>query len=158
MTVTHQITVETNHGRFAITEVGGAIVAVAWGEAEREDPTPLLQEAARQVHQYFAGERRAFDLPLAPRGSDFQQRVWQALRDIPYGQTKTYGDIARIVECAAQPVGTACGANPIPLIIPCHRVIAAGGRIGGFSGGKGAETKRQLLRLEHAEGLQGEMF
>ena len=79
MSVTHQITVETNRGDFVITEVGGAIVALTWGVAEREDPTPLLEEAARQLRDYFAGDRQTFDLPLAPRGSDFQQRVWQAL-------------------------------------------------------------------------------
>ena len=158
MSVTHEITVETAKGRFVVTQVGQAIVALTWGEAEREAPTPLLDEAARQLKEYFAGERQDFDLPLAPRGSDFQQRVWQAMQAIPFGQVKTYATIAQEVGGAPQPVGSACGANPIPIIIPCHRVVAAEGRIGGFSGGRGPTTKRELLKHEGAEGVQGELF
>ena len=158
MSVVQEITVETAQGCFTVTQVGKAIVALTWGAAGREHPTPLLQEAACQLADYFAGRRRDFDLPLAPRGSAFQQQVWRALRAIPFGQVKTYGALARELGGAAQPVGAACGANPIPVFIPCHRVIAAGGQLGGFSGGKGAATKRQLLKHEGAQGVQGELF
>jgi methylated-DNA-[protein]-cysteine S-methyltransferase len=114
----------------------------------REDATPLA-ETRRQLDAYFAGRRRAFDLPLAPAGTGFQRRVWRALMDIPYGTTITYGELARRVgnPRAARAVGAANGANAIAIIIPCHRVVAAGG-IGGYGGG--LEIKRRLLTLEGA--------
>ena len=93
------------------------------------------------------GELLAFDLPLAPAGTPYRQRVWAALCDIPYGATRTYTDIARVAGGGSRSVGGANGANPIPILIPCHRVVAVGG-IGGYSGGDGLETKRRLLRLE----------
>ena len=110
----------------------------------------MLAEAARQLTEYFAGERREFALPLAPSGTPFRRRVWQAMQAIPYGQTRSYGDLARALDSAPRAVGGACGANPIPLVIPCHRVVGAGGALGGFSGGAGCDTKRQLLALERA--------
>ena len=105
---------------------------------------------------YFDGRLTRFDLPMAPSGSAYRQRVWAALCDIPPGQTRTYAEIARIAGGAARSVGQANGANPIPVLIPCHRVIAAGGAngqwatggIGGYSGGDGLTTKRFLLQLE----------
>jgi methylated-DNA-[protein]-cysteine S-methyltransferase len=111
--------------------------------------SPLLAEAARQLKAYFAGERREFDLPLAPAGSSFHKDVWRLMCAIPFGQTATYGDLARRLDSAAQPVGSACGANPIAILIPCHRVVAADG-LGGFSGGVGVESKRFLLHHEGA--------
>ena len=110
---------------------------------------PVLAETARQLAEYVAGERRVFDLPLAPRGSPFQQSVWTALLEIPYGQTRTYGDLARrlgLPLSASRAVGAANGANPIPVVIPCHRVIGADGRLTGYGGG--LERKAALLRLE----------
>jgi len=133
-----------------------AMVRLTWSGAGAEHQRtgagddPLLARAARQLEEYFAGRRRAFDLPLAPPGSAFQRAVWREMLAIPYGKTRTYGDIAAAIGAAAQPVGQACGANPIPILIPCHRVIAAAGRLGGFSGGCGVETKLALLRLEGA--------
>jgi methylated-DNA-[protein]-cysteine S-methyltransferase len=105
-------------------------------------------EAASQLRAYFAGDRKGFDLPLAPRGTEFQRSVWSALLEIPYGQTTTYSAIAETISrpAAVRAVGAANGANPIPIIIPCHRVIGANGSLTGFGGG--LEVKRQLLALE----------
>jgi methylated-DNA-[protein]-cysteine S-methyltransferase len=108
-----------------------------------------LRETIRQLGEYFAGERRQFELPLEPQGNDFQLRVWQALRQIPYGATATYGEIAAAIGepvSASRAVGSANGANPLPVVIPCHRVIGAGGALVGFGGG--IETKKFLLDLE----------
>jgi methylated-DNA-[protein]-cysteine S-methyltransferase len=99
---------------------------------------------------YFDGRRKRFDLPLRPKGSAFQCDVWDALTRIPYGETMTYGEIADALRGIARSVGTACGANPIPIIVPCHRVVASSGKLGGFSGFGGVATKRKLLALEDA--------
>lgn len=141
---------ETATGRICVAEQNGAVVAVTWGGKAHDGDSPLLREAAAQLEQYFAGERRDFDLPLAPAGNELQQAVWQEMLAIPYGQTRTYGEIATAVGNLPQPVGQACGANPIPVIIPCHRVVAAGGGSGGFSAPGGLATKYSLLKLEGA--------
>ncbi len=107
-----------------------------------------MAEAQRQLDAYFAGELTSFDLPVAPAGTPHQQKVWRAMQMIPFGGYATYGDLAASVESSARAVGTACGRNPIPIIIPCHRVLAAGGKIGGYSGSGGTATKRYLLSLE----------
>ncbi len=109
-----------------------------------------LRAAAAQLEEYFSGARTSFALPLAPRGTPFQLAVWNALTKIPYGETITYGELARRVGRPAAPraVGQANGANPLPIVYPCHRVVAAGGRLGGYGGG--TETKRRLLALEGA--------
>ena len=108
-------------------------------------------DAAAQLGEYFAGQRREFDLELAPYGTDFQLRVWRALRKIPYGAVRNYGDVARSIgrPGAARAVGQAVGGNPLPIVIPCHRVIASDGSIGGYSGG--LAIKHRLLGLEGAE-------
>jgi methylated-DNA-[protein]-cysteine S-methyltransferase len=110
-----------------------------------------LARAAEQLAEYFAGRRRRFDLPLAPAGTDFQRSVWQGLREIPYGTTLSYGELARRVgrPRAVRAVGAANGANPLPVIVPCHRVIGANGRLTGFGGGLPA--KMALLELEGRE-------
>ncbi|RAI59715.1 methylated-DNA--[protein]-cysteine S-methyltransferase [Roseicella frigidaeris] len=133
----------------------GAIVALDWGRAHWPDSlppepaTPLLREAARQLQDYFDGRRLEFDLPLAPEGSAFRRQVWDALCRIPPGQTRSYLDIAREIGCRSpRAIGQANGSNPIPILIPCHRVVAADGTLGGYSGGDGAATKRFLLALE----------
>jgi methylated-DNA-[protein]-cysteine S-methyltransferase len=115
---------------------------------ERDDDAPVLRAAAEQLAEYFAGERRHFDLPLAPRGTPFQQSVWAQLRLIPYGTTVTYGEIARRLGSpnACRAVGLANGRNPISIIVPCHRVVGANGSLTGFGGGMPA--KRTLLDLE----------
>lgn len=143
-----QLTCLTPLGEVTLSEEDGAIVALDWGRGRDQARTTLLAEAVRQLHDYFDGTRTGFELPLAPNGSPFQLRVWQALRDIPAGETRSYGDLARLLGSAARAVGQANGANPIPIIIPCHRVVAAGGALGGYSGEGGAATKRWLLDHE----------
>lgn len=153
----HQLTVETGTGPVTLAEEDGAIVAVSWRHAAAQQEnaaTPLLHNAAQQLHDYFAGRRRDFDLPLRPHGSDFQRAVWREMLAIPYGRTRSYGDLAQATGGIARAVGTACGANPIPIFIPCHRVLAADRQLGGFSGGKGPETKAFLLTLEGAWPVQ----
>ena len=144
-------TIESPVGPLTITAEGGVITAVDFGAGAGACPNAgVLAEAARQLTEYFAGERREFALPLAPSGTPFRLRVWAAMQAIPYGQTRSYGDLARALDSAPRAIGGACGANPIPLVIPCHRVVGAGGALGGFSGGAGCDTKRQLLALERA--------
>jgi methylated-DNA-[protein]-cysteine S-methyltransferase len=143
-----QLSLHTPLGEITISEEGGAIVALDWGRGRDQDATPLLRRAREQLQDYFDGKRQSFDLPLAPEGSAFQKRVWAALCAIPPGETRSYADIARAIGSAPRAVGGANGANPIPLFIPCHRVIAADGSLGGYSGGDGPATKRYLLDLE----------
>jgi methylated-DNA-[protein]-cysteine S-methyltransferase len=139
-------------GRLAIEADNDALKGVRWAspdERRRERATsPVLQEAARQLDRYFARKLTRFDLPLAQRGTDFQKRVWAAMCDIPYGETAIYGGMAMALGSGPRPVGMACARNPIPIIVPCHRVLGSGGKEGGFSGGKGLPTKRQLLAIE----------
>lgn len=127
----------------------GKIVVLEWGKGTQDsNPPPVLNEAAAQLEAYFAGKLHRFDLPLAPHGTAFQIKVWEAMLRIPYGETRSYGDIAREIGCgAARPIGGACGKNPIPVIIPCHRILGTG-NFGGYSGQGGLDTKRILLRLE----------
>jgi methylated-DNA-[protein]-cysteine S-methyltransferase len=110
----------------------------------------ILREARRQLDDYFDGRRRTFDLPLAPRGTQFQQRVWMALRDIAYGETVSYAQLATRLgmPMATRAVGAANGRNPLPIVVPCHRVIGADGSLTGFGGG--LPTKQFLLQLEGA--------
>lgn len=142
---------ESPVGPLCLEESQGAIVALRWGQIG-DDETVLLQEARRQIGQYFNGLLVQFDLPLSVSGSVFQQSVCNAMSDIPFGETRTYGDIARELGVPAQAVGQACGGNPIPIIIPCHRVLSSTG-LGGFSGDGGVETKVALLKHEGAAGL-----
>ncbi len=137
-------------GPIAVTEAGGMIAALTWS-GRTTDVSPLLREACAQLADYFAGQRQAFDLPL-DMGTGFQGQVRRAMAAIPYGQTRTYGELAREIGMPAQAIGQACGANPIPILIPCHRVLGAKG-LGGFSAKGGVETKVALLRLEGAAGL-----
>lgn len=111
--------------------------------------SPLLQDAAREINEYFAGQRKVFTLPLAPAGRDFMQSAWRQLLAIPFGDLRTYGDIAKALASpgASRAVGMACRNNPIPLLIPCHRVVGAGNKLTGFSGG-GIDVKRRLIEHE----------
>jgi methylated-DNA-[protein]-cysteine S-methyltransferase len=122
-----------------------------------EDDSPL-REAARQVRAYFAGELRDFSLPLAPEGTPFQRTVWRALCAIPYGRTISYGDLARRVgkPGAARAVGAANGRNPLPVVVPCHRVIGADGGLTGY--GEGLPIKAGLLELERRVAAQATLF
>lgn len=149
MTVFH-VSMNSPVGPLTLFEEAGALIVLEWGRVPAANPSPLLAEATRQLTAYFDGHLRDFDLPLNPAGTEFQQRVWTAMRNIPYGATETYGDLAKRVDGVARAVGGACGANPLPILIPCHRVTGAGGRLTGYSAGEGVETKRNLLRLEGA--------
>ncbi len=144
-------TVDTPTGPMTLTEKGGAIVRAEW-ESGGMDDTPLLREAAAQLVAYFDDPAQGFDLPLKVEASEFQQRVCDAMLAIPLGETRTYGDLSKDLGVPAQAIGQGCGGNPIPVIIPCHRVLGANG-LGGFSGLGGVETKVWLLKHERAGGL-----
>jgi len=127
-----------------------ALNVVEWGRGAEAPSSPLLDEAAAQLNAYFDGKLETFDLPLDPCGTEFQRAVWREMSRIPYGQVRTYGDLSATLSSSPRAVGGACGANPIPIIVPCHRVVGASGKMTGFSGGTGVETKIQLLTLEGA--------
>jgi methylated-DNA-[protein]-cysteine S-methyltransferase len=142
--------VPTPFGPITLLEAGEEIVSVAW-KGGRDDRSPLLDAAAEQLAAYFAGTLRAFDLPLAV-GTGITAAFLQALIAIPFGQTQTYGELARDLGVSAQAVGQMCGANRLPILIPCHRVLGAS-TLGGYSAPGGIETKVALLRHEGAAGL-----
>ena len=135
-------------GRVPLANLVPAATASIMARGSEPDEHPVLVETERQLGEYFAGTRTAFDLPLDPVGTEFQRRVWRALLAIPYGQTRSYADIARQVgsPTAVRAVGAANGKNPISIVTPCHRVIGSTGQLTGFAGG--LETKAYLLRLE----------
>lgn len=137
-------------GPLTLHESGGVLTRMTWG-AEPGEGSALLTEAVRQLAAYFDGGLQAFDLPF-DWGTGLQAGVRRAIAAIPFGQTRTYGDLARDLNSPAQAVGQACGANPLPILIPCHRVLGARG-LGGFSAKGGVETKVWLLRHEGAAGL-----
>lgn len=152
-------TIESAVGELRIIARDEAVVAIEYSPfrgladgrpiGQRADDDPLLREAAQQLRAYFARELKEFDLPLAPVGSAFQQAVWAQLRLIGYGETASYGEIARRLgksNAASRAVGLANGSNPIPIVIPCHRVIGANGNLTGYAGG--LERKQTLLGLE----------
>ena len=143
---------DTPVGAIGLEEENGAIVRLLLPGAPAPriacHETPLLTEGKRQLLEYLAGVRRVFDLPLAPRGTEFYRSVWRALEAIPYGETRSYRDIAQAVgrPKAVRAVGQANHNNPIPIIIPCHRVVGANGSLTGYGGG--LDMKKHLLRLE----------
>ena len=145
-----QLSMHSPLGDLTLSEDDGKIVAVDWGWGRDQTATPLLKKAKAQLEDYFDGKLTKFDLPLAPHGSDFQKHVWRLMLRIPYGKTQTYGTLAGKLDASAQSVGTACGRNPLPILIPCHRVVTAGGKLGGYSGAGGLDTKTALLQLEGA--------
>ncbi|MCL2748538.1 MAG: methylated-DNA--[protein]-cysteine S-methyltransferase [Alphaproteobacteria bacterium] len=143
--------IQTPFGTAVLSEEDGAIVELSFdahGCCGMQKETPLLRMAAKQLSEYFSGRRQIFDLPLNPIGTKFQRDVWNALLEIPFGETKSYAQVAAATgrDKAARPVGGAVGKNPIPIIIPCHRVLAANNKIGGFS--LGLDMKRKLLKIE----------
>ncbi len=146
-----RLTMKTPVGSLTLTEDASAITRVAWEDGPSET-SPLLKDAAEQITAYFDGTRETFDLPLKVHGSDLQKQVCTAMLEIPFGETRTYGDLAKALGVPAQAIGQACGGNPIPVIIPCHRVLGTG-NLGGFSGGTGIETKVALLKHEGAASL-----
>ncbi|MFT6675121.1 MAG: methylated-DNA-[protein]-cysteine S-methyltransferase [Sulfitobacter sp.] len=147
-----QRSVPTQFGNLTLTAENGAITRLDWTRTATQAVSDLLEDAAAQLAAYAAGTLEVFDLPLQVAGTDFQRAVCAAMSAIPFGYTRTYGEIARDLGVPAQAVGQACGGNPIPVIIPCHRVMGARG-LTGFSGRGGVETKVALLRHEGAAGL-----
>jgi methylated-DNA-[protein]-cysteine S-methyltransferase len=143
-----QLSLHTPVGDLTVSEEDGAVVAVDWGWGRDQEETLLLARARDQLHAYFDGELTEFDLPLAPMGSPYRQAVWRALCGIPFGATRSYAELAAVAGGSARSVGQANGSNPIPVIIPCHRVVASN-HLGGYSGGDGLTTKRWLLAHEH---------
>lgn len=143
-----QRTVASPLGPLTLVARDGALTELRWGRAAREDESNLMTRASAALAAYFAGELRDFDLPVAPEGTAHDRKVWRAMRNIPAGQTRTYGEVARAIGSGPRAVGTACGRNPVPIVVPCHRIVAANGAIGGYSGQGGPETKRFLLELE----------
>ena len=145
-------------GRLTLVATDRGLAAVLWEQEregrvsvrrEHEDPAhPILIESERQLREYFEGRRRTFTLPLDPAGTEFQRQVWDALRTIPFGETRSYADIARQIgrPAAVRAVGGANGRNPLSIVAPCHRVIGSNGRLTGFAGG--LATKAFLLELE----------
>ena len=140
--------IKTPIGPLTLEADENAVTAIRFSAGGAQDASPLLDAAEAQLREYFAGARRTFDLPLAPHGTAFQQRVWTASRTIPYGETRTYGELAAAIDSPnpSRAVGMANHRNPIPIIIPCHRVIGANGTLTGYAGG--LEIKRRLLALE----------
>ena len=142
------VTIHTPVGPIGLASDGERLTRVDFGEAGGDAHTDVvLVEAARQVVAYFAGDLRCFDLPLAPAASPFQQQVRAAMLAIPYGGRAGYGQLAAAIGSAPRAIGQACGRNPLPIVVPCHRVLSATG-IGGYSGGAGLPTKRWLLAHE----------
>lgn len=138
-------------GPLTLTQEDQALTGLHFGEHPQqgaEGPTPLLEKAARQLEEYFAGQRKKFSLPLAPKGTEFQLRVWQALLQIPYGETRSYGELAAMVgnPKACRAVGGANHRNPLSILIPCHRVVGTKGSLTGYAGG--LSVKEFLLKLE----------
>lgn len=131
---------------------GQAVTRLIWGKAGTLVDGPLAAQFAAELTAYFNGSLQEFTLPLAPGGSAFQRDFYAALCAIPYGETRTYGDLAKDLGVSAQAIGQACGANPIAILIPCHRVLGADS-LGGYSGAGGIEAKVTLLKLEGAAGL-----
>jgi methylated-DNA-[protein]-cysteine S-methyltransferase len=144
-------------GRIELTSDGGSLTGLAIAntgllphDEQDEQSCRVLDDAARQLSEYFAGTRRSFDLPLSATGTNFQRSVWHELRQLPFGAAVSYADIGRAMgrPTAGRAVGGAVGANPIPIIVPCHRVLASNQRITGYSGGDGIPTKVWLLDHE----------
>lgn len=136
-------------GPLTIFAENDAIIVIESGKIPGEgSDDPLLIEARAQIDAYFDGKLGKFDLPLGPDGTSRQKEIWATMNRIPYGTTMTYGELSALVGSSARAIGSACGANPIPIVQPCHRVVGAKNALTGFSFAGGAETKYQLLKLE----------
>ena len=160
---TKHTTIDSPLGVLTLVAEGGALSGLYFtghkgGPAELgERDDTAFSWVTHQLADYFAGARREFDVPLAPRGDDFQQRVWALLRDIPYGATRTYGELARELGVMPQEIGGAVARNPIMIVVPCHRVIGADGSLTGYAGG--LDRKRALLALEEpVAAVAGRLF
>ncbi len=143
-------TCQSPFGPLTASESDGQIVALRWG-GDAHDESALLSEVVRQLAEYFGGTRKVFDLPVKFRPG-LEGKVMRAMCAIPFGETRTYGDLSKDLGAPAQAIGQACGGNPVPIIVPCHRILGASG-LGGFSAPGGVETKVALLKHEGAASL-----
>jgi methylated-DNA-[protein]-cysteine S-methyltransferase len=156
-TTPYLLRVDSPIGRLELTSDGTSVTSLLIAkdgvlplDGTDDNPTAVLDTAATQLAEYFAGDRREFDVPVAPKGTEFQKQVWAQLSGLGWGEVASYGDIGRATgrPTAGRAVGGAVGANPITIIVPCHRVLAGNGRITGYSGGNGIPTKVWLLEHE----------
>lgn len=149
----HQITIETPVGWIVIEAQDDYLTKLYWLApdipTEMQHPHPLLKEAEKQIHAYFSGQLKNFDLPIVPSNTARGKVLREAIIAVPYGQTETYAEVARRIGSAPRAIGQACARNPVPIIIPCHRILSAGGITGHYSGGNGTVTKRALLTFEN---------
>ena len=146
------VLIDSPLGPLGFSVADGAVTELDWGQAGNLSEGALADQLRTELGEYFAGQRTDFTVPVNAGGSAFQQRFYEALCAIPFGETRTYGDLAKELEAPAQAIGQACGGNPIAILIPCHRVLGAD-NLGGYSGIGGVETKVALLKLEGAAGL-----
>lgn len=144
---------ETEIGTISIAEEDNFITEITFGMSDEDKnisltETSLMKETVRQIREYLGGKRKSFDLPIAPSGTEFRQKVWSALQSVPYGETRSYKEIAVQIgnENACRAVGMANNKNPLPIIIPCHRIVGSDGKLVGYAGG--LEIKEYLLNLE----------
>lgn len=149
LSVMNMAHLKTPVGMVCLTEEASQITTLSWSNHDRGFRSQVLKDGLNQLEAYFARTLTQFDLPLAPAGTKFQKQVYEIMCEIPFGHTLTYGDVAQKLNASPQAVGQACGSNPIPIFIPCHRIVGTGG-LGGYSGSGGVETKVWLLRHEGA--------
>ncbi|MDG6094897.1 methylated-DNA--[protein]-cysteine S-methyltransferase [Acetobacter sp. AN02] len=145
-----QLSMHSPLGSLTLTEEDGALISLDWGRGRDQENTPFLEQACAWLDAWFDHPGGVFPLPMRPHGTVYQRRVWDVLLTIPCGQTLTYGEVASLVGGSPRSVGGAVGSNPIPILIPCHRVLGAKG-LGGFSSDGGVDDKRWLLELERGE-------
>ena len=146
-----QLSFSSPIGPLTLVQDGEDITRLLWQSPGNGKGSLELFRAKDQINNYFKGTRKNFSLSLRPCGTKFQNRVWSVLMAIPYGKVKTYGEVARTLKTSPRAIGNACGKNPIPLIIPCHRVVGASGSLTGYSGGDGLKTKAFLLEHENSQ-------
>ena len=135
-------------GPMTLTEIDGSVTSLVWQWSKVQEETSLLALARDQLAGYFSGKLTDFSLPLAPQGTPFQHRVWRSMSNIPYGEVRSYGQIAKTLMTGPRAVGTACARNPLPVLVPCHRVVGANGALTGYTGADGLASKGFLLDLE----------
>ena len=146
--MTDKMSYKSPVGDLVIEADENGIVSLNWGSEKHSSKNKDLLETVKQLDEYFKGKRRDFDLPLSASGTDFSCNVWKEMLKIPYGKVIIYQDIAKALKSHPRAVGMACGRNPIPILIPCHRVVGKSGKLTGYSGGEGIKTKEKLLKLE----------
>jgi methylated-DNA-[protein]-cysteine S-methyltransferase len=144
----NRLSITTPLGTITLIEENGALIKLEWNKQANETSNSLLIEASNQLNAYFSGSLKVFNLPLNPVGTLHQVKTWEIIKRINYGDYLTYGEIATNIKSSPRAIGNACGKNPLPIIIPCHRVLTKNLDIVGYSGKGGAKTKRYLLNLE----------